>query len=394
MPVVLDLTQTAHCPAHTGVQRVCRQLLAALAANGADPVALINDPYARRWRVPDTAERALLSPAVAENPGHRRSEVWTAGQRLRGFLRRGAEPDWAALRGAPLLAPEIFSADVFTAYAELRSRLGGAVVTVFHDAVALRFPELTPPASVARATDYLRELAGFDGVAADSQASKADLLEQWTRLGVRQPPPVEAIPLAVDAPSVTTSTRPTGAPLILCVGTIEGRKNHLALLEAAESLWAEGAEFRLALAGLPRPETASPALFMAANLQNAGRPLDLLGVVPESHLQELYAECRFTVYPSLYEGFGLPVAESLRRGRPCVCGRGGALAEMADGGGCLVVAEPSSSNLADAIRTLLGDPALQSRLAAEAAARRFPSWMDYARQLLAWAKSLRPRESR
>ncbi|HVU37910.1 MAG TPA: glycosyltransferase [Opitutales bacterium] len=392
MSAVLDLTHTAHVRSATGVQRVARQLYAALAETGAEPQALVYDPFAKRWRVPDKTEQALLHPAAAEKPGTSRSEVWTLGQKLRGYLRGGREPDWVKFRGAPLLVPEIFSAENFPRYADLRAKLGGPAVAVFYDAVALRLPQLTPAGNVARIENYLRELAAFDGVAAISAASRVELLEQWTRLGVREPPPVTAIPLGVNPPPAPAPPHPADnhgvGAMILSVGSIEGRKNHLALLGAAEMLWRKGRHFRLILAGLPRKETAAGALGLAQALQSAGRPLQLAGVVSDQRLEELYARCRFTVYPSLYEGYGLPVAESLVRARPCICGTGGALGEVALGGGCLVMPEPSVSQLVTAMDTLLDDDALHARLCAEAAARQFPTWADYARQLHSWARAL------
>ncbi len=397
MPVVLDLTNTAHCRSATGVQRVTRQLYAALGETGAQPQALVRDRYAKRWRGPDARERALLSPDAAESPGASRSEVWSLGQKLRGLLRLVTEPDWEKLSGTALLAPEIFSEEVFPDYAPLRAKLGGPAAALFYDAVAVRFPALTPKGNVARVENYLRELASFDGVAAISEASRADLLEQWARLGVRDAPPVVAIPLGVTPPATPLSppqadNHGVGA-MILSVGSIEGRKNHQALLEAAEMLWREGRHFRLILAGLRRPETAAPALHFAAALQSAGRPLQLAGAVGDRRLEELYERCRFTVYPSLYEGYGLPVAESLLRSSPCICGTGGALAEVAPGGGCLVVPEPDAEHLASAMRSLLDDDTLHARLCAEAARRQFPSWADYARKLSAWLTTL-PRRDR
>jgi glycosyltransferase involved in cell wall biosynthesis len=392
VPVVLDLSNTAHCRSATGVQRVARQLYVALAEIGAEPVAVVYDPYAKRWRSPDATEQALLKPDAAEDPAQNRREVWTFAQKFRGYLGRWTEPDWAKLRGTPLLAPEIFSAAAFGALGELRGKLGGPAAAVFYDAVALRLPQLTPPANVARVENYLRELATFDGVAAISAASRDELIEQWARLGVRDHLPVEAIPLGVSAPPNAPRPRSSGetrlGALVLSVGSIEGRKNHRALLEAAEMLWSEGRHFRLILAGLPRRETAAGALGLAARLQSLGRPLQLTGAIADQRLEELYVKCRFTVYPSLYEGFGLPVAESLLRLRPCICGTGGALAEVAIGGGCLTVAEPDAPSLAQAMRALLDDDTLHARLCAEAAQRHFPTWNDYARRLAGWLENL------
>lgn len=392
MSAVLDLTNTSHCRSATGVQRVTRQLYAALAETGTAPLAIVYDPYAKRWRLTDKSEKSLLDLAAAEKPGTSRSEVWTIPQKLRGLLRQGQEPAWEKLRGTPFLAAEIFSAEIFPHYAALRAKLHGPAAALFYDAVAVRFPTLTPAGNVARVENYLRELASFDGVAAISEASRIDLLEQWARLGVRDQPPVTAIPLGVNAPVVTlpppkADNNRLGA-MILSVGSIEGRKNHLALLEAAETLWREGHHFRLILAGLPRPETAATAIRLAAALQSAGRPLQLAGAISDRRLEELYARCRFTVYPSLYEGYGLPVAESLLRGRPCICSTGGALAEVAPGGGCLIVPEPTSAHLASALRMLLADDTTYARLCAEASCRQFLSWTDYAQRLHSWLATL------
>ncbi len=396
MSLVFDLSHTSHCRAQTGVQRVCRQLYAALAATGAAPLPVVFDRYANRWRGPDSTERALLSPRVADKPGQRRGETWTLGQRVRSWLKLGAEPDWAAWRGTTLLAPEIFTPRVFGAYRQLRTRLGGAAGAIFYDAVVLRHPELSPAHSVQRFPAYLRELAEFDGIAAISCASRDELLEHFARLGLSDHPPVVAIPLGVEIPSTAPyppappAVDPRG-PLVLSVGTLEGRKNHLALVEAAETLWLEGRRFRLSLVGLHRPETAGPALRRAAELQAAGRPLELPGPLPDAVLETHFAECRFTVYPSLYEGFGLPVAESLVRGRVCVCGPGGALKEVAQGGGCLQVDEPNPAQLAGAMRRLLQDDIFFTHLGTEAMQRRFPTWTDYGRQIASWLETLRPR---
>jgi glycosyltransferase involved in cell wall biosynthesis len=82
------------------------------------------------------------------------------------------------------------------------------------------------------------------------------------------------------------------------------------------------------------------------------------------------------------EGFGLPIAESLWHGKPCVCGGNGALGEVARGGGCLVVDQTSTDALAQAMTSLLLDQQLYVRLCSEARARKFRSWTDYIDKLL------------
>ena len=63
-----------------------------------------------------------------------------------------------------------------------------------------------------------------------------------------------------------------------------------------------------------------------------------------------YRECLFTVYPSLMEGFGLPILESLWHGKPCVCGGNSARLEVARGGGCLTVDQTSENAIAAGIK--------------------------------------------
>jgi glycosyltransferase involved in cell wall biosynthesis len=106
--------------------------------------------------------------------------------------------------------------------------------------------------------------------------------------------------------------------------------------------------------------------------------------VDDKTLHALYRECAFTVYPSLMEGFGLPIAESLWHGKPCVCGGNGALGEVARGGGCLIVDQTSTSALADGIKSLLQDRQLRERLSDEARARKFRTWSDYIEKFLTY----------
>jgi glycosyltransferase involved in cell wall biosynthesis len=172
------------------------------------------------------------------------------------------------------------------------------------------------------------------------------------------------------------------------VGTIEGRKNHAALLAACETLWQAGGKFELQLIGLARPDTAGSALGEIHRLQNSGRPLRYDGAVSDEALAVAYANCTFTVYPSLAEGFGLPVMESLARGRPCVCSAHGALGELARGGGCAALASVDAASLAAAIGRLLANPAKLASLSAAARARIFPTWREYRAELFEWIRQL------
>ena len=80
--------------------------------------------------------------------------------------------------------------------------------------------------------------------------------------------------------------------------------------------------------------------------------------VDDAELQQLFEWCDCTIYPSLEEGFGLPVAESLWHRRPCLTSSHGALGELSSGGGCLGVDTNSWRSLASGILRLIRDPQL------------------------------------
>ncbi len=388
--LLFDASHTSHTRAQTGIQRVCRSLFAELAARG-DVNPVCHDPHLGTWRTLTRDEETVLRDRAGAS-GQSRGAKWTLGQKLAGHARRlsGRRPTLPAASG--LVCPELFSPRVGAHLPELFARVTGPRVAIFHDAIGLKFPELTPPGTVARLPAYLRELRQFDGIAAVSEDSAASLREFWNWLGADGVPPVQAIPLGLDEVPGELRQEPESTaaakPRVLCVATVEGRKNHGALLDAAEILWREGLAFELELIGLARPDTAQAALAQIQSLRTAGRSLVYHGSVTENSLHAAYARCAFTVYPSLIEGFGLPVLESLQHGKPCVCSDRGALGESARGGGCVTLPEVNAASLAAAMRSLLREPARLAQLAAAARARSFRSWRDYANDLSAWMKEL------
>src|SRR5579863_1537811 len=91
-------------------------------------------------------------------------------------------------------------------------------------------------------------------------------------------------------------------------------------------------------------------------MKAAGRPIEYRGPESDEALESAYGACAFTVYPSIAEGFGLPVVESLVRGRACLCRLDGALGEVARGGGCLGIGSGGANEIASAIDALLSSP--------------------------------------
>ncbi len=384
---LIDTTHTSHTRAQTGIQRVTRSLFAGL-AQLSPATAVCYDPFLMAWRPLEGGELDHLRPSDTKTSS--RGARWPLRQRLVGRARRLTGLKTTLPHADGLICPELFSAKTGMHLREILSAVRGPSVAVFHDAIGLKFPELTPPATVARLPSYLLELLLFDGIVAVSEDSAASLRDYWKWIGIGQCPPVHALPNGISPLTHSLADDPSeNVHRVLCVGTIEGRKNHLALLEACETLWAEGCRFELELVGLARADTASRALAKIHSLKQAGRPIFFQGVTSDEVLHRAYRRCTFTVYPSLLEGFGLPVIESLQHGKPCICSGRGALGESAREGGCLTLDSVDATTLSTAMRRLLQRSDERAALSTAARHRTFRSWASYAGELTDWMTTLR-----
>ena len=384
-PIYYDATHTSHCEANTGIQRVVRRIFKEWPEAGA-LLPVVYDPYGRSWRRIDDAENNLLSFAEGMTPGVTRGARWSLPQKLRGYGSRFTAPEAAgfAEEASGFLCAEVFGIDrEAAAFRRLRKQVDGPFSALFYDTIALQLPELTPRQTTLRFEAYLEKLLGFDRIFAISEYSRDCLAAYWKKRGVSATPELLAVPLGVDIPGERPEmiSSKDDSPLILCVGTLEGRKNHVALLAACESLWHAGYKFRLRLIGTVNQETGSQAVAAIARLRASGRPVEWFRRASDEELFLSYSECLFTVYPSLLEGFGLPVLESLAYGRPCVCSGLNAMAEVVRDGGCLSIGEPDANALALGIRRMLEDSAKLASLRLEINRRSIKSWSAYAMDL-------------
>lgn len=152
------------------------------------------------------------------------------------------------------------------------------------------------------------------------------------------------------------------SPLLLSPYNLEPRKNLTKLLEAVALLRGRYPKLKLILFGRGALTPQREADF-AERLQQLGIAdiVQLLGFVDDGDLAWLYRHCTVFVFPTLYEGFGLPVLEAMACGACVVARNASAMAEVA-GQAALLVETQDSAMLADGISTLLDDPDLQDRL--------------------------------
>lgn len=386
MRLALDLTHAAHSSAQTGIQQVARGLAEAFPAL-CSCTPIVFDKYADRWRAIDRREANHLATVDAREGVRRKRPHWSTWQRLRGRWQRRCGVS-TPITGSPfdaILLPEFFAEWVGPRIPELRAAMPGPIAAIFHDAIAFHHPEWGVRETIARYPQYLRELAQVDAVACVSEFSRLQLLAAFEQLGIRPRARIEAIPLGLRTRHLPAAEKTLVAvnprPHFLCVGTIEPRKNHAALLAAAARLWAADFDFELTCVGMLNRGSGAAVAREIERLQAEGRPLRWVGAVAAPELARLYAETTATVFPSLCEGFGLPVLESLHFGKPCLSSNAGALAEVATGPG-VAATEPTADALEALLRRFLSEPAFAEKLAREAEARPVRTMDAYAGDLL------------
>ena len=275
--------------------------------------------------------------------------------------------------------------DVFHTCKVLNPPRRAKLTATMHDFTCWIMPEMHSPANVAADKRFgERILNRADGVIAASEATRADAA-RFLKLA---PEKIRVIHHGVadgffrvkaeDGEGVRTRLG-LGRPYLLFVGTIEPRKNVDLLLNAYQGLPPSmREEYELVVAG---PPGWAPRATMA-RLRELPRGMRYLGYVPEQEMAGLFAGAAALVYPSLYEGFGFPVAQAMAAGTPVITSGVSAMPEIA-GGAAMLVDPRSETELRDAMRNLLTSPGRRMEMSRRGRenARRF-SWTECARQSL------------
>jgi len=151
------------------------------------------------------------------------------------------------------------------------------------------------------------------------------------------------------------------APFVLSVSDLQPRKNHLGLIAAFECLVRNHPQLPHHLVLVGKETWYAPVVRAAAKNSAAGDRIHFTGFVSDEELLQLYGACDMFVYPSFYEGFGLPIIEAMACGRAVACSNTSAMPEVADSAALLF--HPSSQEeIVRAMRDLLFNPELRSRM--------------------------------
>ncbi len=248
---------------------------------------------------------------------------------------------------------------------------GPALVATVHDLSARREGFSTPRFRATRERHWAAVAARADLVVTYTRAVRAEVARE---LGLA-PERVAVVPLAPsealappDAEAVRRAAREHlgERPYVLCLGELSRRKNTVGAVTAFAAAGAALGETALALVG-PPGHGAEEALEAAERLGVAGR-VRWLRYLPASEVAALLAGARALLFPTRYEGFGMPVLEAFRAGVPVVASDAASVVEVA--GGAAVHAAPDDADaLGRALVAVLEDPARAAELVARGRAR-------------------------
>ena len=371
--VLIDVAHTASTVLTTGIQRVARETTRRwLRDHDCTPVSWSRNFQSLRELT--EVERARIVQSRAEEDVEARPEATVV-------------VPWHGTYLLPELAAEPARSTRLLAMAEFTPNRTGVIG---FDLVPITSAETTQLGFAGVFAGNLAAVRNFDVVATISHAAGTEY-SGWrsmlSAIGMTGPCiepvqlPVEvAEPTPADVQAARARFLVGWLPLVLVVGSHEPRKNHLAVLHAAELLWREGVQFSLSFVGGNSWGSDSFSRRLA-ELQRAGRPVDSESRLSDGRLWASYRLARCTVFPSLNEGFGLPVAESLAAGTPAITSDFGSMLEIAAEGGVLTVDPHDDHAIAAAMRTVLVDDGVHARLCAQALSRPKRTWDDYAREV-------------
>lgn len=345
----------------TGNEVYIRSLLDGFAKldTQAEFVAYVSEPDVNGW-VPARIEKRPVA----------RNRYWRLGFHMAECLRRD-RPDLIHVQyNAPLFCPV-------------------PIVVTVHDVSFIEHPEYFPP----RRAWQLRLTTGNTL----RRAAKVLTISEFSRQRLSKEFGIDPEEIVVTPLAAQEHFRPRNRgqarerlrarfgieqPFLLTVGDLHPRKNQIGLVRAFDELIRELPQLRHGLVLAGKETWFSPQVRAEIERRGIGGRVLVTGFVSEDELADLYNAADLFVFPSFYEGFGLPVIEAMACGRAVVSSNAASLPEVADAAAILVDPE-APGELVRAMRDVLLDAELRERLERLGLHRaKHFSWLETARQTL------------
>jgi len=316
---------------------------------------------------------------------HREALTGSGGERrvVLSFDAVAGEP-LAATANQVLLCPGSDWGDsAVTQAAHIKATAGTRIAQICYDTVPLLHPDFYPPGIGEQFRRGFHRMVALADVMLVTAHQVANDVRGYCAANGLPMPALSVFPLGADPvaePVSGAADLPAGlmpGHYAMLVGTLEPRKGHRLLFKVWKQLLAEGvpqqAGFKLVFLGRKGWLVDELVDEIAAH-PSLGRDLLILSGVADRDLAQLYRNAAFTVLPSLYEGYGLPVVESFRHGKAVLASTGGALKEVVGGFSPCLDPRDEAAWLA-AMRRWITDPAARAPYEAAIAKRfRHPTW--------------------
>jgi glycosyltransferase involved in cell wall biosynthesis len=322
-PILYYCGVTASGDTNSGIQRYVRKTAKALMELGADLIPVM---YYNNELVPLTKN---LLQVLAEYDGPEVSSWY-----LPAYPWSKSE---AFKKIKTLIYPEIplgFTKAETEKTIQFAHRNKIKVVSVFHDAIAYLLKDHYSPTIQKLFFGYMNELSESDTIVSVSKNSKQDY-DSIIKSPRNQNLKSVALPLPHNIDLLNLPEPKENIPKsinILCVSALEGRKNHIRLLQAyyKASSAAKAKGFQTKMTLVAAYNGLSSLEFSRVKKLCVRLDVELIINASENELKNKYQEADFTVYPSVYEGFGIPIVESLQFNTPIICSNTSSMKEVAD----------------------------------------------------------------
>ncbi len=368
------VNDTLNFDKQTGIQRVSRGLACALIEAGIRLIAVKWDEDQKKLARASYADLQFFSCWNGPDPSlwHDWIEPVAAGV-----------TNWFFTAELPLSINQVERSELLHT---LRG-LGMQCAAIFYDLIPCKIKSLFTEIFVQNFKAFITSLADYDLVLPISLYSHKDLIEYLLAKQphiqlLQQKIQTVTLPSAFSSfPRVTSYIPATQQTLsILCVCTVEPHKNHETLLKAFKQMCKSSKlDIRLIIVG--NPSTFTITSERIRRLVAEDKHVVWESSVDDKQLRAHYIACDFTVYPSIEEGFGLPIVESLWHAKPCICAEFGVMGELAREGGCLTVDVRDVKKLANSLLQMASDSTLRAKLTSEAVGRTFKSWNEYGQEV-------------
>ena len=310
--VLVDLSQFIRAPLHTGIQRVCYEIVSRWPAGCPFRLIRIASDGTADLLPDDALERMK---AFFSNSGEARSRE---RERLTELDTQDASSPLTrdrVLSCRAILAPELFADPArIDFYQGLASQMADRLFFLAYDFVPFVHPELFDNAAILPNMAFIHMLRRMKRLAFISSETRRTFRERLARSDLPDGP---VLPLGSDGLGVAEPDFSQACRRFTCLGTLEPRKRHEAILDAFESLWREGSDVRLTFIGM-MGWLEDDVQDRVETLAETEARFEWLTGLSDEAVGEILREIRATIYASRIEGFGLPPLESLSLGVPAI----------------------------------------------------------------------------